>query len=92
MQETEAQAALQQMSRDADFEIRRFLIRLRRFLPGVQARVFERHGVPGKNHRERLASMERSVTHWRTQDEAVDELRKECWHALFGDLLDLDFA
>ncbi|PHJ21417.1 tpr repeat-containing protein [Cystoisospora suis] len=88
----EAQAALQQMSRDADFEMRRFLIRLRKFLPQVQARVFQRHGLGGKNHRDNLAIMERSVTYWRKQDEAVDELRRECWNALFGDLLDLDSA
>lgn len=66
------------------------MIRLRKFLPDVQARVFQRHALGGKSHRENLAIMERSATYWRKHDESVDELRRECWNALFGDLLDLD--
>ncbi|EPR60059.1 TPR repeat-containing protein [Toxoplasma gondii RUB] len=88
----ETQAELENATRAADFDMRRFLIRVRKCLPEIQRPVFERHHLPGKNHRENLRIMEMSVSHWRSSDEAVDELRKECWNAIFGDLIDLDSA
>ncbi|CBZ54816.1 Protein with possible 2 TPR domains, related, partial [Neospora caninum Liverpool] len=86
----ETQAELQEATRAADFDMRRFLIRVRKCLPEIQRPVFERHHLPGRNHHENLRIMEMSVTRWRSSDETVDELRKECWNAIFGDLIDLD--
>ncbi|PFH36990.1 TPR repeat-containing protein [Besnoitia besnoiti] len=86
----ETQTQLQEASRAADFDMRRFLIRVRKYLPEIQRHVFERHHLPGRNNKENLRIMEKSVAWWRSQDETVDELRRECWSAIFGDLVDID--
>lgn len=84
------QKQLHQMARDADFEVRRFLVRARKLLPQLQEEVFDRHQVPGAIHRARMRAMERSVAFWRAEDEEVEMLRQECWAAIFGDVLDID--
>eukprot|EP00920_Eleutheroschizon_duboscqi_P008487 GHVT01019599.1.p2 GENE.GHVT01019599.1~~GHVT01019599.1.p2 ORF type:complete len:101 (-),score=33.35 GHVT01019599.1:1474-1776(-) len=84
-------SSLNELRVAADFDERRLLIRARRLLPGLQAPALEACGLAASlSFAEKKKMMEAAVAHWRGLDPDVDELARECWKAILGDVVDLE--
>lgn len=89
------QQQLNQCKKLADYEERRTLLRIRKFLPDIQMPILHRHGLANHenefDYQEAKKAMEQTVGYWRPRDEEVRELARECWDVIFGDITDTDY-
>eukprot|EP00922_Rhytidocystis_sp_ex-Travisia-forbesii_P004893 GHVS01007163.1.p1 GENE.GHVS01007163.1~~GHVS01007163.1.p1 ORF type:complete len:529 (-),score=100.44 GHVS01007163.1:214-1800(-) len=78
----------------ADYEERRTLVRIRKVLPAVQMPLLHRYGLANHendfDYQDAKKAMEQTVGFWRSRDNEVKELARDCWDAVFGDIADID--